>query len=204
MKVSACPKNSGCCTCACAKCPVQTVADGGEPLSPEAAGLASVDSRRSVLRRAILGIAGLGLAGVAAGCESAGQERDEPAVGKVTVARADVPPIDGAPYRSSTGKFYLARNADGVLAFSWRCTHRGCEVPWKEDEQRFHCPCHGSIYDRNGVRTDGPAPRPLDLVRLEVLDNGDVSISPRETTRRSSYEADQAVPYPSADTAQAG
>jgi cytochrome b6-f complex iron-sulfur subunit len=61
--------------------------------------------------------------------------------------------------------------------------------------RRFHCPCHGSIYDRNGVRRDGPAPRPLDLVKIKVLGDGDVAVAPNEKTKRSDYGPDQAVPY---------
>jgi cytochrome b6-f complex iron-sulfur subunit len=158
-------------------------------------------SRRGVIKRAILGVTGFGLVGVATACSVAREADSESSVSEVVVASVDVPPANGAPYRSSDGKFYLVHNADGVLAFSWRCTHQGCEVPWKEDEQRFHCPCHGSIYDRNGVRLDGPAPRPLDLVAVEVQDNGDVVVHPKEKTKRSDYDAEQAVPYP--DTGQA-
>jgi cytochrome b6-f complex iron-sulfur subunit len=167
---------------------------------PAVSGLTVIETRREILRRAVLGVAGLSLVGFAAGCGPG--EADEPSAQLVTVPRADVPPVDGEPYRSETGAFYLVHNQDGVLAFSWRCTHQGCEVPWKEDEQRFHCPCHGSVYDRNGVRVDGPAPRPLDLVRVEVLGNGDVAVTTDEKTKRSDYEADQAVPYPAADQEQ--
>ena len=40
-------------------------------------------------------------------------------------------------------------------AVSGVCTHQGCIVdPVGED---FHCPCHGSTYDRNGSNTSGPA-----------------------------------------------
>ena len=170
-------------------------------MPPGAAGLTAVDSRRGVLRRAILGVAGLGLVGVAAACGP--EEADEPSAGQVTVPRADVPPVDGEPYRSDSGAFYLVHNQDGVLAFSWRCTHQGCEVPWEEDEQRFHCPCHGSVFDRNGDRVSGPADRPLDLVEVEVLDGGDVVVATSETRERSGYEPDQAVPYP-VETAGSG
>ena len=49
------------------------------------------------------------------------------------------------------GKFYLCRLADGgFLAVSRKCTHLGCTVPWKEEEQRFACPCHASAFDIRG------------------------------------------------------
>ena len=165
-------------------------------------------SRREVVRGLALGATGVAVAGVTAACGSSssgddpdgstgnGNDRAAAADAEVTVPAADVPPLDGAPYRSDAGEFYLVRNDDGVLAFSWTCTHQGCEVPWEDDERRFHCPCHGSIYDRNGVRLDGPAPRPLDLLPVRVLANGDVAVDPDQATEREEYAADQAAPYP--------
>jgi cytochrome b6-f complex iron-sulfur subunit len=72
------------------------------------------------------------------------------------------------------GKFYLSHVAEGYLALWWKCPHLGCTVPWKEsepaigsdvgkfDKGEFHCPCHGSQYDRYGQIIAGPAPRPMD------------------------------------------
>ena len=45
-------------------------------------------------------------------------------------------------------------------AISGECTHQGCVVdPVGEN---FHCPCHGSTFDRNGANTSGPARAPLE------------------------------------------
>ncbi len=45
-------------------------------------------------------------------------------------------------------------------AISGVCTHQGCIVdPVGED---FHCPCHGSTYDRDGSNTSGPAKASLE------------------------------------------
>ena len=55
-------------------------------------------------------------------------------------------------------------------ALSGVCTHLGCIVdPVREG---FHCPCHGSTYDREGQRTGGPARRPLE--RFEARRDGPV------------------------------
>lgn len=35
----------------------------------------------------------------------------------------------------------------GIVAV---CTHLGCLVPWYEDENKFICPCHNSMYDSTG------------------------------------------------------
>ena len=49
---------------------------------------------------------------------------------------------------------------DEYDAISGECTHQGCVVdPVGEN---FHCPCHGSTFDRNGANTSGPARAPLE------------------------------------------
>jgi len=47
----------------------------------------------------------------------------------------------------------------GVAGISLVCTHLGCIV--KESETGFKCPCHGSVFDKNGKVISGPAPRAL-------------------------------------------
>lgn len=70
------------------------------------------------------------------------------------------------------GRFYISRLEDGGLLALWhRCTHLGCTVPWREDEGRFHCPCHSSIFDNVGEVVSGPAPRPLDIFPIDIQDN---------------------------------
>ena len=65
------------------------------------------------------------------------------------------------------GRFHLVRYEDGTFMAMWqKCTHLGCSVPWVEGEEQFHCPCHGSLFDRHGrggrrarAQADGPLPR---------------------------------------------
>jgi len=58
---------------------------------------------------------------------------------------------------------------DEYDAISGVCTHQGCIVdPIGED---FHCPCHGSTYDRSGANTSGPAREPLE--RFAASRSGD-------------------------------
>ncbi|CAN0258196.1 unnamed protein product [Ectocarpus sp. 4 AP-2014] len=52
----------------------------------------------------------------------------------------------------------------GIVAV---CTHLGCLVPWYEDENKFICPCHNSMYDSTGKVLRGPAPLPLALSHVE-------------------------------------
>ena len=93
------------------------------------------------------------------------------------------------------GRFYIARLEDGgVLALWQRCTHLGCTVPWREDEGQFHCPCHSSLFNRQGEVTGGPAPRPLDLFPVSLQD-GQLLVDTGKPIERGQFEAAQAF-YP--------
>jgi cytochrome b6-f complex iron-sulfur subunit len=64
-------------------------------------------------------------------------------------------------------RFFLVHAPGGVIAAFRRCTHLGCAVPFAKIEDRFHCPCHQSTYDkRTALNTGGPAPRGLDLFHI--------------------------------------
>jgi Rieske Fe-S protein len=97
------------------------------------------------------------------------------------------------------GRFYISRLPNGLLALYRKCTHLGCVVPWRPDEQsedslagsgRFNCPCHGSRFDRYGTVRGGPAPRPLDIFPIEI-DGGKVIVDTGTIISRSSYEESQ-------------
>lgn len=67
---------------------------------------------------------------------------------------------------------WIVRKADSTLtAYASSCPHLGCGYRWVEAEQRFACPCHGSLFDINGKVLAGPAPRPLDTLPVRV-ENG--------------------------------
>lgn len=57
----------------------------------------------------------------------------------------------------------------GLVAMYRKCVHLGCSVPWCPPAKWFECPCHGSKYSINGEYRDGPAPRSLDLFRVEIV-----------------------------------
>lgn len=90
------------------------------------------------------------------------------------------------------GRFYLSRLDRGLLALYRKCTHLGCVVPWVEEEGRFNCPCHASIFDKKGEVLAGPAPRPLDYFRIEVKD-GDVWVDTSTVLIRTKFEEAQAT-----------
>ena len=91
----------------------------------------------------------------------------------------------------SKGRFYISRLEDGgVLAMWHRCTHLGCTVPWRQDEGRFHCPCHGGIYNKKGEVLGGPPPRPLDLFPVEIV-GGEIIVDTGRVIERDHFDSSQ-------------
>ncbi len=71
------------------------------------------------------------------------------------------------PILNTEGRFFLIHPPGGIVAAYRKCTHLGCTVPYNKAEDQFHCPCHGSLYDKHmALVTGGPAPRGLDLFHI--------------------------------------
>jgi cytochrome b6-f complex iron-sulfur subunit len=58
-------------------------------------------------------------------------------------------------------QIWVVRNEKGLYVLVAICRHLGCTPNWFQDQERFRCPCHGSIYDIYGNVRGGPAPRTL-------------------------------------------
>jgi len=76
----------------------------------------------------------------------------------------------------------VGKNAERLFVVYARCTHLGCTPEWKESENKFVCPCHGSAFcmgshfDAEGKNCAGPATRPLDRVHIEAGANGELVV----------------------------
>jgi len=73
-------------------------------------------------------------------------------------------------------KVIVVRTAEGnetnsFIALSNKCTHRGCKVSFKPEQNRFECPCHGSMYDLNGEVIKGPAKKALTKYTVSLNNN---------------------------------
>ncbi|HWV34629.1 MAG TPA: Rieske 2Fe-2S domain-containing protein [Thermomicrobiales bacterium] len=155
-------------------------------------------SRRLFTRNAVLGGVGVILLQAGAGFVYLLWPNKTGAFGgEIAVPASSVPPVNGTPFRDTEGKFYIVHTEDGVEALFWKCVHLGCTVPWVEGEHRFHCPCHGSIYEYNGSRVSGPAPRALDAMPVKVDDKGNLTVNtnPSALIQRSHYVPADATPY---------
>lgn len=159
-------------------------------------------SRRSFTRNAALGATGIVLAqtGVAF-VTLLWPNRTGAFGGEISVGSDNIPEIEGPPFRSTDGKFYVVHNEDGLQALYWKCVHLGCTVPWNTGAFEFHCPCHGSVFTYDGARTGGPATRRLDRMPIAVNDDGSISVDTNPGSLlvadgRTSYDPSDATPYP--------
>ena len=80
-------------------------------------------------------------------------------------------------------------HALNVRALYQRCPHLGCKPNPCLKNFWFECPCHGSRYDRLGIKADGPqygpAPRSMDRFSITVdgkglltVDTGKITLGP--------------------------
>jgi cytochrome b6-f complex iron-sulfur subunit len=73
-------------------------------------------------------------------------------------------------------RVWVVRESEGFYALSAICTHLGCTPRWLASENKFKCPCHGSGYRMSGVNFEGPAPRPLERLKISIADDGQILI----------------------------
>jgi cytochrome b6-f complex iron-sulfur subunit len=100
--------------------------------------------------------------------------------GPVTAAVAttrEMPPSSGIAVSLGNRPVLLISTPDGdYRAFLANCTHLGCVVRYRDDQNDIFCACHRSIFDIDGNTISGPAPRPL--VRLPLtIDNDSILVT---------------------------
>ena len=74
-------------------------------------------------------------------------------------------------------RIWVVRRSDGgFLALKAECTHLGCTPNWVDSARKFKCPCHGSGFTMGGMNFEGPAPRPLDRVKVDLANDGQLLV----------------------------
>jgi cytochrome b6-f complex iron-sulfur subunit len=73
-------------------------------------------------------------------------------------------------------RVWIVRTTEGFYGIFAKCTHLGCTPLWLATENKFKCPCHGSGYYKDGVNFEGPAPRPMDRVRITTAEDGQLLV----------------------------
>lgn len=133
-------------------------------------------SRREFLKYLTLG-SGLLAAGSAAVAVWSTIPRSERQFETVKIAEADAVRPNGFilfSYPRKEDLCMLIRLGDGqYVAYSRRCTHLSCPVEYQPKEQRLYCPCHnGAFSASDGKVLQGPPPRPLPQIVLDVRSDG--------------------------------
>jgi cytochrome b6-f complex iron-sulfur subunit len=65
----------------------------------------------------------------------------------------------------------VLRTPESIKAFSLICTHLGCLVEWRSNQNEFFCPCHDGRFDQFGEVTSGPPPVPLEMFPVRVVED---------------------------------
>jgi len=80
---------------------------------------------------------------------------------------------------------YIVRMPEGFYAVSAVCTHLGCITQWKPDADLIACPCHGSKFHPDGVKIEGPAPRPLPHFAIALTADGELQVNKLQIIKAS-------------------
>jgi cytochrome b6-f complex iron-sulfur subunit len=170
-------------------------------------------SRRTLLRRSIGGAALLWITEVAAGSigflwpNSRGGFGGEIEIGTlddIKAANSSLPVAQGFPAYYQQARAYIMlvdtsrqefvagedEEGDGtalnVRALYQRCPHLGCKPNPCLKNFWLECPCHGSRYDRLGIKAQGaqygPAPRSMDRFSIKVDAEGVLTIDTSKIT----------------------
>lgn len=83
----------------------------------------------------------------------------------------------GPPAFLPDEKIFVFRDREkGFAVASAVCTHLGCTVAYFQNDKRFHCPCHGSIFGGDGSVQHGPAPKPLEWFEVTLARDGQLKV----------------------------
>ena len=126
-----------------------------------------------LVRREFVGLAASGVFGAA--CASLVTTPVRPDAGKIRLTVRDHPNLDQPggslkirPEGTSETLYVLALDDGTFAVVSPICKHQGCTVGI--EGPRLVCPCHGSMYARDGGVLRGPTQAPLDRYTARFAD----------------------------------
>src|SRR5215470_12395500 len=96
----------------------------------------------------------------------------------------DLYPVHSVTYLQEQ-QVYIVRMPEGFYAISAVCTHLGCITQWKEEAQMIACPCHGSKFKPDGIKIEGPAPRPLPHFALSLTADGELLVNKLQNVKNT-------------------
>jgi len=87
---------------------------------------------------------------------------DSVPIGLPTPFTVSMPIGEGPPTPNVERIVYVVKGGNNQLRIlSNTCSHQQCNVHWDPSLGQFLCPCHGGLYDINGLNIGGPPPSPL-------------------------------------------
>lgn len=66
------------------------------------------------------------------------------------------------------GSAWVIERGGKLVAYSTVCPHLGCGIDFDASKSKFLCACHKSWFSLDGVVEDGPSPRGLDELEVDV------------------------------------
>ena len=85
-------------------------------------------------------------------------------------------------------RVWIVRDLEGIYVIFGLCTHLGCTPRWLNTEAKYKCPCHGSGFTKDGMHFEGPAPRPLERLKIELGPDGHIII---DKSKKFLWEKDE-------------
>ena len=92
---------------------------------------------------------------------------------------------DGSVTFLEDERVFLVRRGNTFRCLSAICTHLGCTVD--RAGQGYHCPCHGSVFDEQGLVKSGPAPRGLEWFQVSLSKDKRVLIDKSQRVNPDNY-----------------
>jgi len=94
----------------------------------------------------------------------------------------DLYPVNSVTFLQDQ-QVYIVRTPAGFYAVSAVCTHLGCVTQWKPEANMIACPCHGSKFQPDGKKMEGPAPRPLPHYSINLTADGELLVDKLQTIK---------------------
>jgi nitrite reductase/ring-hydroxylating ferredoxin subunit len=164
-----------------------SVSEGSEEsCQPSASECEALNGRRDFIRAGLMAVGALATMGVTPDQLWALEARFASGRRVGDELRFPLPTADGAII-DEANKVIIARVAGVAMAFVLECPHRGADVEWQSNRNRFFCPKHRSTFQPNGTLIGGKANRGLD--RYAIRREGDELVVDTSRKLRSTNEA---------------
>jgi cytochrome b6-f complex iron-sulfur subunit len=133
-------------------------------------------SRRDFLNEMILGALGIaGLGGVALTYQFLSPKVLSELSTTFRAGNPDRYPVNSVTFLQGQ-QIYIVRTEAGFYAVSAVCTHLGCITQWKPEANMIVCPCHGSKFQPNGKKIEGPAAHLQPHYAINLTADGELQV----------------------------